>query len=400
MTRKPLASILALVMTLVVSVAYLVIDVLQIRPFSSSYRVTLELLESGGLLPERDVTLHGVRIGTVESLAFSPEGVRAILRVDSDTRIPDTSTVRVSALSAAGEQYVDFVAKTDAGPYLSDGAVIANDRAATPVPMADLLANADGLLAQVDPSKVERIKTELSLSSAAPEKLTAIVDGGVFLLSTLDTVLPETVGIIENARPVSTLAIDVNDGIAATADNLGPTLRGVAAMRDGYGHLIDQSPDVLGTIDGLFADNSDTMVQLLGNLATVAQLSYVRVPALNALFPDHRGSALEAFTGTMHDHGLWVTADIYPRYSCDYGTPRRPPSSADYPEPYLYTYCFDDDPSVLVRGARNAPRPAGDDTAGPPPGANLATTADPTPTGRYTIPTPYGGPTLPIEPPG
>ena len=117
------------------------------------------------------------------------------------------------------------------------------------------------------------------------------------------------------------------------------------------------------------------------------------------LFPDYRTSALDALGSVMHDNGLWVTGDIYPRYACEYGTPRRPPSSADYPEPFMYTYCRDDHPGVLVRGAKNAPRPAGDDTAGPPPGADLGRTTDPTPKGRYTIPTPYGGPTLPIEPP-
>ena len=115
--------------------------------------------------------------------------------------------------------------------------------------------------------------------------------------------------------------------------------------------------------------------------------------------PTTATSVLDAIGSVMHDNGLWATGDIYPRYACDYGTPRRPPSSADYPEPYLYTYCTDDHPGVLIRGAKNAPRPAGDDTAGPPPGADLGKTTDPTPRGRFTIPTPYGGPVLPIEPP-
>ena len=76
-----------------------------------------------------------------------------------------------------------------------------------------------------------------------------------------------------------------------------------------------------------------------------------------------------------------------------------PPSRPDYPEPYLYTYCDNPDPAVLVRGARNAPRPPGDDTAGPPPGANPLATTDPTPSGPLTIPLPYGGPPLPYGTP-
>jgi hypothetical protein len=198
---------------------------------------------------------------------------------------------------------------------------------------------------------------------------------------------------------VLTLAADKNAGIDAAADDLAGTLAGVDRMRDGFRRLTDQTPQSLAAIDHLFADNSDTMVALLGSLASTSQLLYLRVPALNALFPAHRSSVLDALGSVMHDNGLWATGDAYPRYTCDYGTPRRPPSSADYPEPYMYTYCRDDDPGVLVRGAKNAPRPAGDDTAGPPPGADLGRTTDPTPKGRFTIPTPYGGPVLPIEPP-
>jgi hypothetical protein len=305
----------------------------------------------------------------------------------------------VSGLSPAGEQYIEFVPDSDAGPYLQDGSVVAQSKTSVPVSLAQLLANADGMLKQVDPAKLELIKKELSLTNQGPQKLADIIDGGTFLLSTLDSVLPQTTSILRTSRIVLTMAADKNPGIKVATGNLGRTFTGVDKMLDGYRRFTDQTPQTLSATDNLFADNSDTMVGLLTSMATASQLLYVRVPALNALFPDYRGSLLDAWSTVMHDHGLWATADIYPRYACDYGTPRRPPSSADYPEPYLYTYCRDDDPAVLIRGAKNAPRPAGDDTAGPPPGADLGQTTDPTPKGRYTIPTPYGGPVLPIEPP-
>ncbi|TDZ41616.1 hypothetical protein CCUG63695_01572 [Mycobacteroides franklinii] len=199
---------------------------------------------------------------------------------------------------------------------------------------------------------------------------------------------------------VLTLAADKNSGIKATANELGRTLRAVEKMQNGYRTLVDQTPKTFHAVDNLFADNSDTMVTLLASLATASKLLYLRVPALNALFPNYRGSVFDALMSIMHDGGIWATADLYPRYVCDYPTPRLPLSAADYPEPFLYAnYCADEDPAVLIRGAKNAPRPAGDDTAGPPMGADMGKKADPTPKGRFQIPTPYGGPTLPIEPP-
>jgi virulence factor Mce-like protein len=397
--RRAWLSAGALILTLVVALGYLFFGALQVNPLTSSYRVTIELPESAGLLPNQDVTLRGVRIGRVDRLDITPQGVNAVVNVNSSVPIPESSDVRVSGLSPAGEQYIDFVAQTNDGPYLRDGSIITAGRATVPVSLAELLANADGALAQIDPAKIELIKSELSLSKDGPRKLADIIKGGTFLLSTLDSVLPETTSILRNGRTVFTLVADKNAGIDVAAGNLNESFTGINKMRDGYRRLTDQAPQTLSDVDALFADNSDTMVQLLGNLTTTSRLLYLRVPALNALFPTYRTSLLDAIGSTMHDHGLWATGDIYPQYACDYGTPRLPPSSADYPEPFMYTYCRDDHPGVMVRGAKNAPRPADDDTAGPPPGADLGRMTDPTPKGRFTIPTPYGGPTLPIEPP-
>ncbi len=392
-------SVAGLALTLIVATAYLLAGALRVTPFASSYKLTVQLPESGGLLPNQDVALRGVRIGRVESLQITDTGVNAVASIASKVKIPASAVAHVSALSPAGEQFVNLEAESDAGPYLHDGSVIRLDRTTVPISLAQLLGDADGMLAQVDPRKIELIKKELSLSKEGPAKLAAIVDGGTFLLSTLDSVLPQTTSIIKTSRVVLTLASDKNAGLAAATTELNQTLAGVARMQGGYRRLTERTPHTLSTVDDLFANNSDTMVQLLGSMATTSQLLYLRVPALNALFPNYRGSVLDAVASAFHDHGVWATAELYPRYSCDYGTPAFSPSAADYYEPFMYTYCRDDDPGVSIRGAKNAPRPGGDDTAGPPPGADLGRRTDPTPKGRFTIPTPYGGPVLPIEPP-
>ena len=397
--RRNLLSGIALTRTLAVATGYLLVGALRVNPVRSTYQITIALPDSGGLLANQDVSVRGVPVGRIESLRVTSGGVDAVVNIDSKVKIPADSPVRVSGLSAAGEQYIDFEPPSSSGPYLTRGSVVSKDRATTPIPISQLLADADGMLAQTDTRKMELIKKELSLSDEGPRKLSDIVDGGSFLLSTLDSVLPETVSLLKSSRVVLTMLSDVNNGMATTAANLDKVFRGITPMIGGYNRLLDQGPGMMSAVDTVFDDNSDVMVGLLGNLATVSQLLYVRVPALNALFPNYRGSALEAISSVIREDGMWATIDIYPRYTCDYGLPRRSPSAADFPEPFLYGYCRDTDQSVLVRGAHNAPRPPGDDTAGPPPGADLAATTDPTPKGRYTIPTPYGGPPLLIDPP-
>ncbi|BBZ21656.1 MlaD family protein [Mycolicibacter hiberniae] len=391
----------ALAVMLVVGVLYLLFGTLRIDPARSDIKVRVHLAETGGLLPGQDVTLRGVPIGRVHSIDMSGDGVVAIAALDPGAAVPAGSVAHVSALSPAGEQYLDFRADTNAGPYLSDGAEIDTARTRTPVALSTLLADMDGTLAQLDPATLAAVFDELRVGRQGPQKLAAILDGGAFLASTLDSVLPQTVSLLNTSKVVLSTVGDVSPGLAATSANLSSVLRGVQQMDGGYRRLLDSGPAAMAGIDALIADNSPTMVQLLGNLTTVSQLMYVRVPALQELFfPQYRdGSALDAAASTFRDGGVWGAVSLYQRYSCDFNLPKAPPTVADHPEPYLYTYCPNPDPKYLVRGARNAPRPPGDDTAGPPPGVNPLQRADPTPQGPYTIDLPYAGPTLPLPPP-
>jgi virulence factor Mce-like protein len=391
----------ALATMFVVGVAYVLFGTLQLDPTTTDKTVRVHLAETGGLLPGQDVTLRGVPVGRVRSIDMTADGVVAVAEVRPDAQIPADTDARVSALSPAGEQYLDFRADGNDGPFLADNAEIASDRTQTPVTLATLLANLDGTLQQVDPTQLAAVLDELRVGPEGGQKLAAILDGGAFLVSTLDSVLPQTVRLIRNSKVMLSTVSDISPGLGATSSDLSSILGGVERMDDGYRTLVDTGPKSFGGIDTLIADNSPTMVQLLGNLTTVSQQSYIRVPALEELFfPRYRaGSALEAVASTFRDGGLWGAVNLYPRHSCDFNLPKSPPTVGDFPEPYLYTYCPNPDPKYLVRGARNAPRPPGDDTAGPPPGANPLQRADPTPVGPYTIPTPYAGPNFPLPAP-
>ncbi|WP_174189165.1 MlaD family protein, partial [Nocardia barduliensis] len=324
---------------------YLGLGTLRIDPFDKPYRVRVELERSGGLLPGQDVTLRGVRVGRVESVYVAGAKVIAVAAIAEHVRISASGQVRAAALSAAGEQYLDFLPTRDDGPYLTDGAVVTADRTSTPVPLSEMLESLSGTLAQLDPIQLAAISRELGVGPAGPDKLAAIIDGGTFLVATLDAILPQTVNLLRNSRVVLATLHDGRTALESTAANLAVSLGGVSAMTGGYEQLLARTPPMLSTLDAILAQNSPTMVQLLGNLVTVSQVAYTRIPALEEFFfPRQRaGSALDAVASAFHDGGVWALASIYPRYACDYATPRRPGSAPDYAPPYLHADCTDPD---------------------------------------------------------
>jgi len=395
--RRIAVSVGGLVLTLLAASTYILVGSLGINPARSTIVVRVLLPESGGLLPNQDVTFRGVPIGRIKAVNLTGTGVEALAAIDADVRVPNDGVVRVSALSPAGEQYLDFRPVNDRSPALTDGTVIGRDRTTIPISLARLLAGADGLLAQLDPQQIAAITDELRVGHQGPEKLAALLDGGAFMITTLDSVLPQTVSVLRTSRTVFTTLADAAPGLRHTSQNLQQILRGVNAMDGGFRTLTDRGRAPFTAMDNLVADNSATMVQLLGNLTTVSELFYMRIPALQALLNSPQGSPMLALKSIFHDGAVWAIVDPYPRYGCDYNLPPLPRSVPSYPEPYLYTYCENPDPALLVRGARNAPRPPGDDTAGPPPGHDPLAQSAPTPMGPNTIPTPFGGPPMPLK---
>lgn len=394
--RQTLLSCVGLLMTAVAALAYIFLGGLRINPLESKMSVIVMLPESGGLLADQDVTMRGIPIGRVQSVQLTDHGVQAIATVDAAIHIPSDSPVRVSGLSAAGEQYLDFRPDHDQGPYLRDGAVVSGEQATAPASLAQIIDHSRGALAQLDATKLNAMFQELRVGHEGPEKLAAIFDGASLLASTLDSVLPQTVSMIRNTQVVFDTLSDVGPGLTRTSANLNQVLSGVDRMDGGFRTLVQRGNPQLASVDNLLADNRQSIVALLGNLTTVAPLVYLRIPALQDLWRSDRDSVLDRVSSIFRDGGIWGVGDLYPKYRCDYGVPRQPPSQPDFPEPLRYAYCHNPDPSVLIRGARNAPRPPGDDTAGPPPGYDPLATTDPSPIyPPYTLPTTYGGPPMP-----
>ena len=394
--RRILLSGLGLVLTTLIAATYVTIWGVGINPAERMISVRVVLPESGGLLGNQDVTLRGIPIGHVSAVRLTDNGTEAVVAVRADIPIPRDSRVRVSGLSVAGEQYLDFRPDHDSGPYLTNGSIIGRDQTTVPVSLPQIIDDSKGALAQIDADKLTAVFGELRVSTEAPKKLSALLDGTVLLASTLEGVLPQTVDMLRNTRITFSTLNDTAAGLGGTSTDLRKILDGVNRMDGGFRTLVDQGETELGQVDGFIADNRENVYALLGNLTTISQIMYLRMPALQNLWrPDHE-SLVDHIASVVHDGGIWVLGDLYPKYRCDYELPRQPPSAADFSAPYRHTYCNNPDPSMLIRGARNAPRPDGDDTAGPPPGADPLETLEPPPVyPPYSLPTTYGGPPLP-----
>ena len=193
---------------------------------------------------------------------------------------------------------------------MTDGAVITQQHTTIPMSLARIIDDSHGALAQLDPAKVNAVLGELRAGPEGPQKLAAIFDGAIFLSSTLVGVLPQTVSLLRNTRVLFTTLADVNSGLRRTSVDLQNVLGGVNTMEGGFRTLVDNGASQLTNVENLIADNRENMVALLGNLTTVSQLLYMRIPAIKGLWRADHESFIDHLATIFHDKALWGVGEF------------------------------------------------------------------------------------------
>ncbi|SDU40530.1 MlaD family protein [Gordonia westfalica] len=361
---------IGLVLVMVIGLGYLALGTLRWEPFADKYKLTIEFPISGGLQETSGVTLRGARIGEVDTIRVEPDSVTVKVSIDDRYKINRNTEVAALGLSAAGEQYVDFQPTTTEGPYLKDGDVINAGQTKVTVPFSDLLESSLELIQQIDPaelrSAVDNLKVAL-YSEDGSNDLKVLFDSGGTIFARLYTALPETTKLIQNAGTIFETTADIQPDFGTTVSSLSDLINAAAASDKELRTLLDRGPSQMTSLAGSINQLTDPVTDVMKQFLDIAEQGALRAPALATLMPSIRDASVKSLT-MFHDGAWWAFGSVYPRPSCNYPvTPRRPTQVLELTIP-TNLYCVTEDPNMQIRGSANAPRPPGDDTAGPPPG--------------------------------
>ncbi|PYE15831.1 virulence factor Mce-like protein [Williamsia limnetica] len=366
--NKILLSNLALVLVMLVGVAYLSLGVLRWRPLADSYSLTVEFANSGGVQTTSDVTLRGARIGEVDTILTTPNAVEVTVTVDSKYKINKDAAVEALGLSAVGEQYVDFQPSTEEGPYFSDGDKISTRQTSSTVAFPKLLESTVNVVNQIDPDqlKVTIDELDVALDSGGKNQLRALFNSGGVIFADLYRVLPETVSLIQNTGTILETTSDVQPDLGTLTGGISGLIDALVASDQELRTFLGSAPAQLTTLGGSLNTLTDPLTDVLKQFLDIAQQGALRAPALVNLLPSIRDGAITSLS-MFHDGAWWAYGSIYPRPYCDYPVLPQPPTEILQSSVPVNLYCVTEDPTQQIRGAANAPRPPGDDTAGPPP---------------------------------
>ncbi|OBH16878.1 MCE family protein [Mycolicibacter sinensis] len=369
LTRFVRIQLILFLVASVIGVAAMLFGYMQVPTMLGIGRVVvkLDLPETGGLYRFSNVTYNGVQVGTVTDVALTGNGVRATLSLDRSPKIPADLVAAVRSVSAIGEQYVDLQPRSDGGPYLQNGSVIAASDTQVPQQVGPMLDQVSALVDSIPKDKLSNLLDEtFQAFDGAGYDFQSLLDSATTISGDANRVSDKVRRLVDDGAPLLDSQERSTDAIRTWARSMAGISEQVAANDPQLRAILQRGPGFADEVSGLMQDLKPTLPILLANLHTLGQVLMVYNPSLEQLMV-----LLPGYIAAQQSFGLPKnnpTGLPQGDFTLTFGDPNPctvgflPPSSwrspadtttIDTPDG-LYCKLPQDSP-VSVRGARNFP---------------------------------------------
>lgn len=304
MTRSVKVRLLTFLVIACVGIVYVAASYLGVvdRVLGRGFAVDVSLPGSGGLYVGSEVDYRGVKVGKVSGMTLTRSGVRVRVQLQQGTRIPQDATVRVSDLSAVGEQYLDFLPTHTGGPYLGQGDRISAGASALPQPTDDLLTKVSGFTDSVKATDLQTVVAELGdMFRGNAANLRTLVDSGQNLVHQASKHEQATIDLLDSSQQVLATQQAHSDDIASFAQGLAQVTHALKASDPQLRQILQGGPATVKQVDSLVQGLQPVLPVFIANLATVNQVLTARLPALEQTLVTFPMMVANGFVGTPGD---------------------------------------------------------------------------------------------------
>ena len=329
--------------------------------------VKMEMPAAGGLYRFSNVTYRGVQVGKVTDVKLTENGAEATLTLDTSPKIPADLQAEVRSVSAVGEQFVDLRPRTDSGPYLKDGSVIAKNNTTIPQEVGPMLDQLSRLVESIPEDRISELLDESfkAFNGAGPD-FQSLVDSAATLTNSLNSVSDPTRSLIDDTGPLLESQAETADQIRTWARSLSGVTEQLAQNDPEIRAVLQKGPGFAQEVSSLLDQVKPTLPILLANLTTISQILVTYNPSLEQLLVIFPGiiAAQQSFglpknnpTG-LPSGDFALTINDPPPCTVGFLPPSQWRNPAD--EEVIDTpdglYCkLPQDSPLSVRGARNYP---------------------------------------------
>ena len=240
-----------------------------------TYTVVAHFAESGGIFAGGEVTYRGVKVGQVESMELTDEGVDVQLGIDEGfDAIPADAIALVGNRSAVGEQYVELQPQTDEQPFLEEDSEIPVENTRTPIQTQTLLTNLSDTVESVDKQALKTTVDEFGKAFAGTgDDLGQIIDTGNAFIEDADANFDVTTALIRDSNVVLRGQVAKESAIRTFAQNLAAFSSTLAGSDEDLRGVIDGGSLAATELRTFIEDNEVELGELVNNLVTTGEVT-------------------------------------------------------------------------------------------------------------------------------
>jgi phospholipid/cholesterol/gamma-HCH transport system substrate-binding protein len=234
--------------------AYLSLNIGLRYPGQGGYQLSAEFADAAGLVPQDEVRISGVKVGSVTSVGTAPNGKTLVsMQLQPGHQVRSDIRAVVRPKSLLGTNYVELVRRPGSSkPYLASGATIPPAQTGQAVQIDDVLNN-------LDPETRKAMSTSFQQLGVALEGRSG----------DLNSSLPGLDQVATNLRPLAQVGDRRQEELARILVDLDTILQALADEQDSLGRLVDSGNTVFSGVAARDRDLGGAIQNANGFLASL-----------------------------------------------------------------------------------------------------------------------------------
>lgn len=236
--------------------------------FLPEYTLHAELSNAAGLSKGAQVTVAGVKVGTVKGVRVDGNHVVADLAINHGVILPAQTAAAVEVQTVLGVLDVALQPKTGWNHPLQGGDTITDT--AIPVEFQDLQNVAGTVLQQSDVQQFNQLVQSLEQITQGKQSQVATIVSGLDKFTTAVNGRQQQVGaLITDANALAATVAQRDTQLAGVVDNLAQVVQGLASRSSDLSSLIYNTDQVAAETATLIGQNQPQLQGLLDHLQSV-----------------------------------------------------------------------------------------------------------------------------------
>lgn len=224
--------------------------------------------ESGGLKPNDEVRIAGVRVGKVEKVELEGDHVRVTFRVDTDSEFGAETHAAIKVKTLLGAMYL---ALEPAGSgQLAEGAEIPVSRTSSPYDVVQAFSGLAETSERIDTDRLAKALTTFAdLTRNTPEEFRAALDGVSKLSSNIAARDEQINSLLKNLKRVSGVLDERDDDIVGLMKDSDVLFRALVARREAVHKLLVSTSSLSRELTALVEQSRADLKPALTHLENV-----------------------------------------------------------------------------------------------------------------------------------